>query len=192
MTVLGSRPDALRASGLVLGSRRLAAVGVFGFAVALAAASQIAIPIPGTPVPMTLQPLIVVLAGLMLGPTLGAASMVLFLAVGAAGVPVFAPGGAPGVARLLGPTGGYLIAFPVAAYVAGFIAARKPTLTGRWVGAMLGMVVIFVGGLSQLTILTGSVRQAIALGITPFAALDVVKALVAALVARPRVRSAQD
>ena len=195
MTVLGSRPDTLRASGLVLGSRRLAAVGVFGvfgFAVALAAASQVAIPIPGTPVPMTLQPLIVVLAGLMLGPTLGAASMVLFLAVGAAGVPVFAPGGAPGVARLLGPTGGYLIAFPVAAYVAGFVAARKPTLLGRWVAAMLGMVVIFVGGLSQLTILTGSVRQAIVLGITPFAALDVVKALAAALIARPRVRSAQD
>jgi len=182
---LGSRLSAL-------GTRRLSALGVVGFAVALTAASQVAIPIPGTPVPMTLQPLVVVLAGLMLGPTLGAASMVLFLAVGAMGVPVFAPGGAPGVARLMGPTGGYLIAFPVAAFVAGFVAARKPTLLGRWVAAMLGMVVIFVGGLSQLTILTGSVRQAIALGITPFAALDVVKALVAALIARPRVRSAQD
>ncbi|MGH7678442.1 MAG: biotin transporter BioY, partial [Gemmatimonadaceae bacterium] len=90
-----------------VGSGQLAAIGVFGFAVALAAASQIAMPIPGTPVPMTLQPLVVVLAGLMLGPKLGAASMVLFLAVGAAGAPVFAPGGAPGVLRLIGPTGGY-------------------------------------------------------------------------------------
>ncbi|MGH7679621.1 MAG: biotin transporter BioY, partial [Gemmatimonadaceae bacterium] len=163
--------------------------GVFGFAVALAAASQIAIPIPGTPVPMTLQPLIVVLAGLMLGPKLGAASMVLFLAVGAAGAPVFAPGGAPGVLRLIGPTGGYLIAFPFAAFAAGLVAARKPTLVGRWIGAMLGMVLIFVGGVSQLAILTGSVGQGIALGVTPFAVLDVVKAFLAALIARPRIRS---
>lgn len=170
---------------------RLSAVGVLGFAVALAAASQVAIPLPGTPVPMTLQPLVVVLAGLMLGPTLGAASMVLFLAVGAAGVPVFAPGGLPGVARLLGPTGGYLIAFPVAAYAAGFVASRRPSLWGRWAAAMLGIVVIFVGGLSQLTILTGSMGQAVALGITPFALLDVLKAFVAALIARPRVRSAR-
>lgn len=171
--------------------KRLAILGVLGFVIALAAASQIAIPLPGTPVPFTLQPMVVVLAGLMLGPTLGAASMILYIAVGAAGVPVFAPGGAPGVARLLGPTGGYLIAFPFAAYVAGLVAARRPSLVGRWAAAMLGMVAIFVGGLSQLTILTGNVREAIALGITPFAVLDVVKAFVAALVARSRARSAQ-
>jgi biotin transport system substrate-specific component len=167
-------------------------VGVFGFATALAAAAQIAIPLPGTPVPLTLQPFVVVLSGMMLGPTLGAASMILYLAAGAVGLPVFAPGGAPGVARLLGPTGGYLIAFPFAAYIAGFVATRMPTLAGRWAGAMAGMVAIFVGGLSQLTILTGSVRAAIALGITPFAVLDVVKALVAALVARPLIRKARD
>ncbi|MEX2153332.1 MAG: biotin transporter BioY [Gemmatimonadaceae bacterium] len=171
--------------------KRLALVGVFGFTLALAAAAQIAIPIPGTPVPFTLQPMIVVLAGLMLGPTLGAASMLLYLALGAIGIPVFAPVGAPGFARLLGPTGGYLIAFPAAAYLAGLVAARRPSLLGRWAGALLGMVVIFIGGLSQLTILTGSVRQAIALGVTPFAVLDVLKAFIAALVARPRVRRAQ-
>jgi biotin transport system substrate-specific component len=167
-------------------------VGVIGFALALAAAAQVAIPIPGTPVPVTLQPLVVVLAGMMLGPTLGAASMVLYLAAGGVGLPVFAPGGAPGIARLLGPTGGYLIAFPFAAYIAGFVATRTPTFVGRWAGAMAGMVAIFLGGLSQLTILTGSVREAIALGITPFAVLDVVKALVAAFVARPLIRTARD
>jgi biotin transport system substrate-specific component len=171
--------------------KRLALVGVFGFTLALAAASQVAIPLPGTPVPFTLQPMIVVLAGLMLGPTLGAASMLLYLALGAAGAPVFAPVGAPGFARLLGPTGGYLIAFPAAAYLTGLVAARRPSLTGRWAAALLGMVVVFIGGLSQLTILTGSVRQAIALGVTPFAVLDILKAFIAALVARPRIRSAQ-
>jgi biotin transport system substrate-specific component len=168
--------------------KRIALVGAAGFVVALAAASQVAIPIPGTPVPVTLQPLVVVLSGLMLGPVVGFASMVTYLVLGALGLPVFAPVGAPGVLRLLGPTGGYLIAFPFAAFAAGFVALRFPKLMGRWAGAMLGMVVIFVGGITQLAILTGSLGQALALGITPFAAFDILKALVAALVARPRTR----
>lgn len=174
--------------------RRFALFGALGFTAALAAASQVAIPIPGTPVPFTLQPMIVVLAGLMLGPTAGAASMALYVALGAVGFPVFSPLGAPGVARLLGPTGGYLIAFPVAAYVAGFVATGRAGLRWRWLGAMLGMVVIFVGGIAQLSILTGSFAQAIALGITPFAAFDIVKAFIAALIAQPRFspRSARD
>ena len=168
--------------------KRIALAGAAGFVVALAAASQVAIPIPGTPVPVTLQPLVVVLSGLMLGPTVGFASMVTYLALGALGLPVFAPVGAPGILRLLGPTGGYLIAFPFAAFAAGFVAQRFPKLAGRWVGAMLGMAVIFIGGITQLAILTGSLGQALALGITPFAAFDILKALVAALVARPRTR----
>ena len=169
-----------------LGSRLSAALGVSGFAIALAAASQVAIPLPGTPVPLTLQPMLVVLAGMMLGPVLGATSMVLYLAAGAAGLPVFAPIGAPGVLRLLGPTGGFLLAFPVAAFVAGFVARKAPSLLGRWMAACAGIAVLFVGGLTQLTILTGSLTTAIALGISPFAAFDVVKAFVAALIARPR------
>lgn len=171
--------------------KRLALLGVAGFTLALAAAAQVAIPIPGTPVPVTLQPMVVVLAGLMLGPVLGASSMFLYLALGAVGVPVFAPVGAPGIARLLGPTGGYLIAFPFAAFAAGHVARRFPKLLGRWAAAMLGMVVIFVGGLTQLTILTGSAAQAIAFGVTPFAAFDILKALVAAVISRPRARSPQ-
>jgi len=79
----------------------------------------------------------VVLAGLMLGPTLGAISMLLYLAIGALGVPVFAPMGAPGIARFLGPTGGYLLAYPAAAFIAGFVARRAPSLPGRWLGAAL-------------------------------------------------------
>lgn len=187
--VLGSRPDAHRAWGLVPGSRRLAAIGVFGFAAALAAASQIAVPLPGTPVPVTLQPMLVVLAGLMLGPRLGLASVLVFLTAGAAGLPVFTPGGAPGILRFVGPTGGFLIAYPVAAVIAGYVSAHRPTLTGRWAAAMLGMLVIFTGGLAQLSVYLGGVSQAVVAGVTPFVLLDVVKALVAALIARPRVRS---
>ena len=92
-------------STVLLRDTRTTALGVAGFAVALAAASQVAIPLPGTPVPMTLQPLVVVLAGLWLGPIAGATSMALYLAAGMAGLPVFAPMGAPGFARLIGERG---------------------------------------------------------------------------------------
>jgi biotin transport system substrate-specific component len=167
-------------------SSRVTLVGVIGFAVILAAASQIAIPLPFTPVPITLQPLVVVLAGLMLGPAAGAASMVLYLAAGAAGLPVFAPVGAPGIARFLGPTGGYLLAYPAAAFVAGALARRAPSLLGRWLAATAGVVVILVGGVAQLAILNASLGRAVVFGLTPFALLDVVKAFVAALLAGRR------
>jgi len=164
------------------------AVGIAGFAAALALASQVAIPLPGTPVPLTLQPMLVVLAGLWLGPSAAAASMALYLAAGAAGLPVFTPMGAPGVARLLGPTGGYLVAYPVAAFATGWLARRGNSSFARnALAAVAGMIVIYMGGLAQLTVLSGSVGRAAALGILPFVILDVVKAHVAALLAPKRV-----
>ena len=160
---------------------RVVAFGVVGFAIALALASQIAIPIPGTPVPITLQPLVVVLAGMWLGPVAGAASMMLYLVAGAAGLPVFSPFGAPGIARFIGPTGGYLIAYPFAAFIAGGLSRRARSLLGRWLAALAGSAVLLLGGLAQLAIITGSVSQALPLAVHPFVALDAVKALVAAL-----------
>jgi len=165
---------------------RLTIFGVVGFALILAAASQVAIPLPFTPVPITLQPLVVVLAGLMLGPIAGAASMVLYLVAGAAGLPVFAPIGAPGIGRFFGPTGGYLIAYPAAALVAGALARRAPSLLGRWLAATAGSAVILLGGVAELSLLNASVARALAIGLTPFALLDVVKAFVAALIAERR------
>ena len=170
---------------------RLTAVGIVGFAAAVAAASQIAIPIPGTPVPFTLQPMLVILAGMWLGPVAGAASMVLYLAAGAAGLPVFTPIGAPGIARFFGPTGGYLIAYPAAAYVAGMLARRASGIGGRWLAAAAGVAVIFVGGIAQLSILSPSIERALQLGVTPFAALDLVKAFIAAAISGPRVTRRQ-
>ena len=165
---------------------RLTLVGIVGFAAAVAAASQIAIPLPFTPVPITLQPMLVILAGMMLGPVAGAASMLLYLSAGAAGLPVFTPVGAPGIARLFGPTGGYLLAYPVAAFVAGAIATRLSSLGGRWLAGLAGVAVIYFGGVTQLAVLNGDVGRAVALGVTPFALLEVVKAFVAALISRPR------
>src|SRR5258708_1930255 len=100
--------------------RRAAAVIIGAVLVALAA--QVAVPLPGTPVPMTLQPMAVLLVGGLLGARFGALSMILYLAMGAAGLPVFTPT-VPlfGIARLLGPTGGYLLAYPVAAWAVGAI-----------------------------------------------------------------------
>ncbi|HEV8399544.1 MAG TPA: biotin transporter BioY, partial [Gemmatimonadales bacterium] len=113
-----SRPIELRKTiGVVLG------------AAFVALAAQVSVPLPGTPVPMTLQPLAVLLVGGLLGARLGAASMVLYLALGIAGLPVFTPT-VPllGIARLLGPTGGYLLAYPVAAFAVGWLTdpGRKP------------------------------------------------------------------
>ena len=167
--------------------RTLTIVGALGFAAALAAASQVAIPLPNTPVPITLQPLVVVLAGLWLGPTAGAMSMVLYLLAGAAGLPVFAPMGAPGLARLLGPTGGYLLAYPIAAFVAGSLAPATAGFGRRFVAASTGMLAIYIGGFAQLGLLTGSLERAAVLGVMPFVALDVVKAFIAALIRPARV-----
>ena len=162
--------------------RALTIVGVIGFAIALAAASQVAIPIPGTPVPMTLQPLIVVLAGLWLGPLAGAASMALYLIAGILGLPVFQPFGAPGLARLVGPTGGYLLAYPVAAALTGKIALDAADYWDRFRAAAWGMVMIYLGGLAQMTVYTGDIRSATLLGIAPFVLADLVKAAIAAAV----------
>ncbi len=162
--------------------RRITVAGVIGFAAALAAASQVAFPVPGTAVPMTLQPLVVVLAGICLGPAAGASSMVLYLAAGAAGLPVFAPAGLPGLARLAGPTGGYLIAYPLGAWAAGWLVRFHPRrFAWRAFAAAAGIAVIHVGGVAQLAVLTGSLTRAFVLGSLPFLGLDAGKAVLAAL-----------
>ncbi len=160
---------------------RLAAALAGALAVALAA--QFAAPLPGTPVPMTLQPLAVLLVGGLLGPRLGALSLVLYLGMGAAGLPVFTPVGLPGFARLLSPTGGYLLAYPLAAAATGLVAAR-----GGWrdvtLAALAGLVLIHTGGLAQLAILSGDPSAAFAAAVAPFLVNDLVKLGIAALVLR--------
>jgi len=173
-------------SAVEVRDRQITALGVVGFVAALAAASQVAIPIPGTPVPMSLQPLAVVLAGLWLGPIWGPASMLIYLSAGALGVPVFAPVGPAGIARLAGPTGGYLLAYPAAAAVAGYLGRKVTSFPGRVAAAALAIGVIYLGGLAQLTIITGNFRIAVALGSVPFVAVDAIKALLAALLSPSR------
>jgi len=173
-----------------LTARRALVVALGAALVAIAA--QIAIPLPGTPVPMTLQPLAVLLVGAWLGAGLGAASLILYLALGAAGLPVFTPYGLPGIARLLGPTGGYLLAYPVAAFAVGRLVgatdpARKPGVARLCVAVFTGLVLIHLGGLAQLLILTGSASGALRLGTLPFVIGDLVKVVIAVLVLKPTV-----
>src|SRR5207248_2230114 len=163
---------ALVSASTVTGRRALAvALG----AALVAIAAQIAIPLPGTPVPMTLQPLAVLLVGGWLGARLGAGSLIFYLALGAAGLPVFTPYGLPGVARLLGPTGGYLLAYPVAAFAVGRLVGatdpgRKPGVARLSLAVFTGLVLIHLGGLAQLRILTGSAPGALACSSLPWAA----------------------
>src|SRR3989454_1879465 len=161
--------------------RRAAAV-VLG-AIVVAAAAQVSIPLPDTPVPMTLQPMAVLLVGGLLGARLGALSMILYLAMGAAGLPVFTPT-VPliGVARLFGPTGGYLLAYPVAAWAVGALLTpgRRPGVSPpEWVRAGLavlaGLVLIHLGGLAQLYIITHSFSAAARFGTWPFLLGDLLK-----------------
>jgi biotin transport system substrate-specific component len=173
-------------TSVVARDRQLTFVGVVGFAATMALAAQIAIPIPGTPVPFTLQPLAVVLAGIVLGPVAGATSMVLYILAGAFGLPVFSPIGAPGILRLIGPTGGYLLAAPAAAAIAGLVSRRLPAFSGRMLAAFLGIAALYLGGVAQLELLTGSLERAAAMGTTPFIVADLAKVVVAAVVTQSR------
>jgi biotin transport system substrate-specific component len=153
-------------------------------ALVVAVGAQVAIPLPGTPVPITLQVPAVLLVGGLLGPRLGTASLVLYLAMGAAGLPVFAPVGAPGIARLFGPTGGYLLAYPLAAGLTGLIARDGRSWLRVAVAVVVGLVVIHAGGVAQLAVLGGDMGTALRLGSVPFLANDVIKLALAALLLR--------
>ncbi len=153
-------------------------------ALLVALAAQVAIPLPVTPVPVTLQVLAVLVVGGILGPRAGAASMVLYLALGVAGLPVFAPGGAPGFARLLGPTGGYLLAYPLAAALAGKLSRPGESWPRLLLGLLLATAAIYLGGTAQLAVLSGDPAWAVRAGSLPFLPFDLVKLAAAALILR--------
>jgi biotin transport system substrate-specific component len=170
--------------------RRGVAAGLGALVVALSA--QVVVPLPFTPVPMTLQPLAVLAVGGLLGPAAGVSALILYIAAGALGLPVFAAGGS-GFMHLLGPTGGYLLAFPVAAGVTGALTGRVPQSPLRvLLACALGMVIIHAGGVAQLALLGRDPSLAMRMGFIPFLTGDLLKVGLAAaliLVAGPKVRS---
>lgn len=164
----GTRPGLVMALGSIL------------FAVLTAAGAAVAVPLPFSPVPVTLQTFFVVLSGAMLGPVFGPLSQILYVGAGVSGMPVFA-GGTAGAGVLAGPTGGYLVGFVVASWFAGLLT--RPGAS--WVRLLAGLVVahaaIFVCGVSHLMLFAGrSATLAVQLGLVPFLPGLAVKTLAAA------------
>jgi len=130
------------------------AIIVIAASLFVAACAHVSLPLPFTPVPLTLQPFAVILLGMILGPATGFATMVLYLVEGAAGLPVFTPHGPAGVAHLVGPSGGYLLSYPLAAAVAGWVVRRarfaKSRFTLAIIAGVLANVVVFTFGASWL------------------------------------------
>lgn len=180
-----SRPTL--AGVLVPGRGQVRAAGlVVAFSLINALAAQLSFHLPWTPVPVTGQTFAVLLTGAALGPRLGFAALVLYLAEGAAGLPVFA-GGAGGPAALLSPSAGYLYAFPFGAAAVGWLATRGWDRHPLWMGAAMvaGNAVIYAGGLPWLAGWLATAGQfpgvagVLAMGLTPFLMGDALKAVAA-------------
>ena len=149
-----------------------------------AAAAQLSFPLPFTPVPFTMQPMVVLIGAAVLGSRLGTLGQILYLMVGLVGLPVFAfsPELPQGFARMLGPTGGYLMAYPLAAFATGWLAEQG--MDRRYLTSILamavGLSVIFAGGVLWLA--STGLSTALATGLYPFIVVDVIKIVAAGLV----------
>src|SRR5947209_12474071 len=133
----------------------------------VAFAAQVSFRVPFSPVPFTLQDLAVLLVGITLGSRLGAAALALYLAEGALGLPVFSPAAGPsGILHLLGPTGGYLLAYPLVAYLAGLrLSTLRHPLLRTLVPPTLAQSALYIGGASWLAFF---IPHPLSLGLLPF------------------------
>ncbi len=158
---------------------------VVGGSLFVACCARVSLPLPFTPVPLSLVNFAVLMVGLVLGARRGVAALLLYLVEGGMGLPVFSPTGPGGLAQLLGPTGGFLLAYPLAAAVAGLVAqSEKPTLGRNLAAAVLAELVLFTGGVGWLAILSHSLSQAVRLGLYWFLFAEVIKIMAAAVLAR--------
>jgi biotin transport system substrate-specific component len=157
---------------------------VVGASLFVALCARVTIPLPFTPVPLTVQNFGVVLVGLLLGSRRGFAAMILYLAEGAMGMPVFSPLGPGGMAQILGVTGGYLLVYPLVAGLAGFIFERGTKSFARAaIAGLLAEIVLFASGVTWLYVATHSLAKAAYLGLYWFVAAEVLKVMVAAVIA---------
>ena len=153
---------------------------VVGASIFVALCARVTLPLPFTPVPLTMQNFGVLLVGLMLGRRRGFAALTLYLAEGLAGMPVFNPTGPGGLAQLLGPTGGYLFAYPFVAALAGWIMERGPRTFFRAVAAgVLAETLLFASGISWLVVFTHSFAKALRFGFYWFVFAEIIKVMLA-------------
>jgi biotin transport system substrate-specific component len=160
---------------------------VVGGSLFVALCAHITIPLmPYTPVPLTVQNMAVLMVGLLLGRRRAFAALALYLMEGAVGLPVFSPSalGLTGIAQILGPTGGFLMAYPFVAFLAGYIFERGSKTFLRAVTAgLLAEILLFAGGLTGLYVFTHSLTKAAYLGLYWFLAAEVMKVMFAAAIA---------
>ena len=157
---------------------------VVGASLFVALCARVTVPLPFTPVPLTLSNFGVLVVGLLLGSRRGFAALAFYLAEGAAGLPVFSPAGPGGIAQLLGPTGGYLMAYPFVAALAGFLFERGRSTFARAAAAGLAAeILLFFVGLSWLAVWAHSLAQAFRFGLYWFLSAEVIKIFFAAAVA---------
>jgi len=159
---------------------------VIGATLLMGILGRFAMPLPFTPIPLTLANFGVLLVGLTLGSRRGFAALALYLAAGAMGAPVFAPSALSGVAQLLGPTGGYLISYPFVAFLAGWIAeGGQKTFTRYALASVAGEILLFVSGVAWIMILLHApLARAANFGLYPFIFAEVIKVLAAAELGR--------
>jgi biotin transport system substrate-specific component len=157
---------------------------VVGASLFVALCARITIPLmPLTPVPLTVQNFGVLVVGLLLGSRGGFAAMVVYLVEGMSGLPVFSPGPG-GVAQLFGPTGGFLLAYPFVAFVAGYLFERSGrSFLGAALAGLSAEIVLFMGGIGWLFMFTHSLAKAAYLGLYWFVAAEIIKVMFAAAVA---------
>lgn len=168
-------------------ARRVALVGLMAALTAVGALISIRLPV--SPVPIVLSNFFAILAGLVLGPRLGTVSQIVYVLLGAAGAPVFA-GMHGGAQVLVGPTGGYLVGFIVAAAVSGALGGRRPGAARAIAAAAVGAALIYVLGVPWLAVTTHiSLRRAVKLGVLPFLPGDAFKVVVAGLITPALVRA---
>lgn len=155
---------------------------VVGASFFVAICARLSVPLPFTPVPLTLANFAVLVVGLTLGSRAGLAALVLYLAEGATGLPVFSPAGPGGIAQLLGPTGGYLLSYPFAAFLAGFIAERGNKSFVRFaVASVSAEILLFAGGIGWFAMVAHTgVSQAVRFALYPFVFAEVMKVTAAA------------
>ena len=152
-----------------------------------AAAAQFTTSVPFTAVPFTLTPIAVLLTGAVLGARLGAVAQISYVAAGMLGLSVFAPSLTlpPGALRVVGPTGGYLMAYPLAAFVTGWLSEHgwDRRYATSLAAMLVGLAIIYVGGVSWLAVaVLGSFSGAVTAGLVPFVVLDVLKTAAAAMI----------
>jgi biotin transport system substrate-specific component len=157
----------------------------FAATVLVAACAHVSLPLPFTPVPLTLQNFAVLLVGMALGPVAGFMTMVLYLAQGAMGLPMFTPHGPAGVARLVGPTGGFLFSYPLVAASAGWVVRAMRNVGSRFtrgiVAGVVATVILFACGAGWMAALLHLSAPAIwHMAIAPFLPGEVVKVTAAA------------